>query len=106
MVRPHFRNEFKGKENEYYRISSSILNMNQNAPSFVYIRFGTLTQISQEEYNKENNKHISETAHGQTFFYIKDFIDYVDVRNKCSNEEYENAVILEKKYHTLLFKML
>ena len=26
MVRPHFRNEFKGKENEYYRISSSILN--------------------------------------------------------------------------------
>ena len=39
MVRPFFAYEFEGKENKYYRVSSSIFNINQNEPSFVYIRF-------------------------------------------------------------------
>jgi len=97
MVRPHFQQEFEDKENKYYRISSSVFNINQSAPSFVYIRFVTLTQIRQEEYTENNNKHISRIEHGQTLFYIKDFIDYVDIRNKCTEDEYDKAIVLDEK---------
>jgi hypothetical protein len=69
MVRPHFQNEFEGKENKLYRISSPIYNLNQNQPSYVYIRF--------------------RTAEGN--------IDYVDVRNKCTEEEYNEAIKIEGK---------
>lgn len=69
MARPHFQNEFEGKENKYYRVSSPIYNMNHNTPSVVYIRFKT-----QEKQ-----------------------IDYVDIRNNCDQQQYDIAIPLEGK---------
>lgn len=34
-----FHNEFEGRENKYYRVSSSLYNINLANPSFVYLRF-------------------------------------------------------------------
>ena len=77
MVRPHFSNEFEGKENKYYRVSSSIYNIKRNEPSFVYLRFN--------KKFKENNESKEE------------FIDYIDIRNNCTEEQYEDAIKLEDR---------
>lgn len=69
MARPHFPNEFEEKENKFYRVSSSIYNLVQNQPSFVYIRFKT----------SEGN------------------FDYVDIRNMCTEEDYNEAIKIEGK---------
>lgn len=69
IARPHFQNEFEGKENKYYRISSPIFNINTNEPSFVYIRFKIHEKI----------------------------VDYVDIRNDCSQQQYDIAIPLEDK---------
>ena len=70
MARPHFPNEFEGKENKYYRVSAAIFNTDQNKPSFVYLRFCTDT--------------------GEK-------IDYLDIRNVCSEEQYNEAITLDDK---------
>ncbi|MBE2217002.1 MAG: AAA family ATPase, partial [Ignavibacteria bacterium] len=41
MARKHFQIEFAGRENKYYRISTAVMNLNPNEPSFVYLRFRT-----------------------------------------------------------------
>jgi hypothetical protein len=69
MARPYFQNEFEGKENKYYRVSSTIFNINQNESSFVYIRFKT----------PEGN------------------IDYIDISNNCNEQLYNTAIILDEK---------
>ncbi|MGI4022463.1 MAG: AAA family ATPase [Janthinobacterium lividum] len=69
MARPHFSMEFEEKENKFYRVSSPIYNLIQHQPSFVYIRFKTI----------EGN------------------IDYVDIRNKCTEEEYNRLIQIEGK---------
>jgi predicted ATPase len=75
IIRPHFQNEFKGKENQYYRVSSSLFNIKRVKPSFVYIRFK----------NSEGN------------------IDYIDILNECSQEEYESAITLKERIPFELF---
>ncbi len=69
MAKPHFPNEFEEKENKFYRVSSPIYNLNANQPSFVYIRYKTI----------DGN------------------IDYLDVRNKCTEEQYNEAINIEAK---------
>ena len=69
MARPNFPNEFEGKENKLYRISSPIHNLDQSKPSFVYFRFRTPESI----------------------------IDYVDIRNVCTETQYNEAILLEDK---------
>lgn len=69
MVRPHFPQEFEGKENKFYRVSSPIYNLIQDQPSYVYIRFKTL----------------------------EGYIDYVDIRNKCTEEQYNEVIKIENK---------
>ncbi len=69
MAKSHFPNEFEGKENKFYRVSSGINNLNQSLPSFVYLRF----KIAQES------------------------IDYLDVRNFCTEEQYNLAINIENK---------
>lgn len=64
IARPHFRNEFEGNENKYYRISTPLYNLDRSKPSFVYIRFKT----------DEGN------------------IDYVDVRDECTEQQYNEAI--------------
>jgi predicted ATP-binding protein involved in virulence len=56
-------------DDKYYRLSDSIYNLNPSKASFFYIRFkfGSLT------------------------------IDFIDIRNKCSEEEYNSAINIENK---------
>jgi predicted ATP-binding protein involved in virulence len=69
MMRPHFPIEFKEKENKLYRVSGSYHNLVQNQPSFVYLRYKTPDV---------------------TF-------DYVDVRNKCTKDQYDEFITIENK---------
>lgn len=69
LAKDVFHNEFEGRENKYYRVSSSLYNLNPANPSYVYLRF---------EYNGE-------------------YIDYVDIRNKCTEEQYNSVIILDSK---------
>lgn len=69
IARPNFPNEFEGKENKYYRVSSAIHNLDQSQPSFVYFRFKTA---------------------GET-------IDYLDIRNICTEAQYNEAISVENK---------
>lgn len=69
LAKKVFYNEFEGRENKYYRVSSSLYNLNQENPSFVYLRF------------KCNG----------------DDIDYVDIRNKCTEERYNSEITIDHK---------
>lgn len=69
MARPTFPNEYSGKENHFYRVSTDIYNLNRNEPSFVYLRFKINGQI----------------------------IDYLDVRGFPTIEQYENAISIDNK---------
>lgn len=69
LAKKHYENEFEGKENKYYRISSSLYNIDKSKTSFVYLRF----------INDGTN------------------IDYIDVRNKCSLIEYDSAISIVNK---------
>ena len=77
MARNAFPNEFEGKENKYYRISSTIQNVNQNLPSFVYFRF-----------------------------VDKEIIDYLDIREICTEDEYNKAIIVDNKIPFFSFKSI
>ena len=69
LARPAYPQEFEGKENKLYRVSSSLYNMDLRRPSIVYFRF------------KE----------GKTNY------DYLDIRGKCTKEQYENTINLNDK---------
>ena len=69
LAKQHYTNEFEGKEGKYYRVSSSLYNLDPTKPSFVYLRF-----------NNNGEK-----------------ADYIDVRNKFSCPEYDNAITIENK---------
>lgn len=69
LARPNFENEFEGKSNKYYRISSSIFNLNLSLPSFVYFVF-----------NNDGDRW-----------------DYLDIRNECSENDYEANISIDNK---------
>ena len=69
LAKKHYANEFEGKEKKYYRISSSLYNLEQNKSSYVYLRF----------INDGTN------------------IDYIDVRNKCSQADYDSTIKVTNK---------
>ena len=61
IARITFQNEFEGKENKYYRLSSSIFNMDISKPSYVSIQFS----------------------------FDDKTIEYLDLRGTVSKENYE-----------------
>lgn len=69
LTRDVYSNTYKDKENSYYRISSSLFDMDSSKPSMVYIRF------------KYGEKHF----------------DYIDIRNKCTNEDYLSMAPFEDR---------
>lgn len=69
MAKPNYRGSFEGKEYKYYRLSSSFHTIDPGKPSIVYIRFKV------EERT----------------------IDYIDVRGKLSEAEYNDLVKYETK---------
>ncbi|MBR6177973.1 MAG: AAA family ATPase [Bacteroidales bacterium] len=69
LARNNFPLEFESRSNDYYRVSSGLDNINMTKPSFVYLRF-----------INENSKW-----------------DYIDIRNKCTEDEYNQSVPLADK---------
>lgn len=69
LARPNFENEFEGRSNKYYRISSPVFNIIPSNPSFVYLIF--------------NNN-------GERW-------DYIDIRNDCSENDYEANISIDNK---------
>jgi len=69
IAKPYFPNEFEDKQNKYYRVSSPIHNIDMASPSFVYFRF---------KLGTEN-------------------VDYLDIRNICTDEQYNEAIRLDNK---------
>ena len=69
LAKKHYKNEFEGKESKYYRISSSMYNIDGSKPSFVYLRF-----------NNNGEK-----------------ADYIEIRNSFTQLEYDNAIKIENK---------
>ena len=69
LARPAYPQEFEGKENKLYRVSSPLYNINPSKPSIVYFRF------------KDS----------------EDIYDYIDVRDKCTREQYDAAIDVDNK---------
>lgn len=69
MAKKGFVNEFEGKNNKFYKISSSMQAINQDKCSFVYLRF----------INEEKE------------------IDFLDFINNCTEDEYDDLIPLENK---------
>lgn len=78
IARSYFINEYEGRENELYRISSVVHNLDMSKPSFVYLRF---------KLADDSNS-----------------IDYLDIRNNCTNDEYEDAIKITNKISFSQFK--
>ena len=70
LARTAYENEFEGKSNKFYRVSSGIYSMDNAKPSIVYMRF-----ISDDG------------AH----------IDYIDFRGNCSSDYYDELIPLSDK---------
>lgn len=64
LARPAYPQEFEGKENKLYRVSSPLYNMTSTRPSIVYLRF------KDEEGT----------------------YDYIDVRDNCTKEQYTSVI--------------
>ncbi len=73
LARPYYPNEFEGKSNKYYRVSSSVFNLKMKEASYVYLRFA-----------------YEDDAHEENW-------DYLDIRNTCTEDEYNNQITLEDK---------
>lgn len=69
IARSHFPNEFEGRENKYYRVSSSLHNLDFRKPSIVYLRFS----IGDEK------------------------LDYLDIRENCKKDDYNKLISIEDK---------
>jgi predicted ATP-binding protein involved in virulence len=70
LARTAYQNEFEGKENKFYRLSSDMYMLDYNKPSIVYLR------------------------------YIQNdgtFTDYIDIRGKCSETQYNESVPVDRK---------
>lgn len=69
MAKPNFPIEFEETNNKYYRVSSPIYNLDRSKSSFVYIRFKSPDGV----------------------------FDYLDIRDSCTDEEYNEAIQIENK---------
>ena len=69
MAKPHYRQSFVDKPDQFYRVSSPIHTLTSGKPSIVYLRFST--------------------PEGK--------IDYVDIRENCTQDQYDAAISIEDK---------
>ena len=68
LAKKAFPNEFEGKSNKFYRVSSAMYSIDMSKASIVYLRF-----------SKDNGNDI----------------DYIDIRGKCSEQEYKTMLDIE-----------
>ncbi len=69
LARPAYPQEFEGKENKLYRVSSPLYNITSSKPSIVYFRF----KDGEDNY------------------------DYIDVRDECTKDQYDNTINVNDK---------
>lgn len=69
LARPAYPQEFEGRENKLYRVSSSLYNINSSKPSIVYFRF------------KDG----------------EDIYDYIDIGGNCTKDQYDNTINVNGK---------
>lgn len=69
MARNYYPGEFEGRQRSFYRVSSSVFNLNSSEASFVYIRFN----LDAEQ------------------------IDYIDIRGNTTKEHYDEVISIENK---------
>ena len=69
IARPYFTSSYEGRENKYYRYSSSMFTLDVDKPSFVYLRF------------EDKDEHI----------------DYIDIRGNIEDTEYNKYIPYEDK---------
>ncbi len=69
LAKPAYLQEFEGKQDKFYRVSSPLFNITYSKPSIVYFRF----------------------KNGD------DFYDYIDVRGDCTEEQYGDAIDISNK---------
>lgn len=69
MARNYYPGEFEGRQRSFYRVSSSVFNLNSSEASFVYIRFN----LDAEQ------------------------IDYIDIRSNTTKEHYDEVISIENK---------
>jgi predicted ATP-binding protein involved in virulence len=62
MAKPFFLNEYEGRENKFYRLSSGLENLDPARPSLAYLRFKTINE---------------------------EIIDYVNIRGTVTESEYD-----------------
>lgn len=76
VAKSSFSGSFEGCENKYYRVSSTTYSLNQQKCSIVYLRF----------------------KNGEEYY------DYIDVRDNCSEKEYDQFITIENKIPYKAFK--
>ena len=69
LARPAYPQEFEGKENKLYRVSSPLYNITSSKPSIVYFRF------------KDG----------------EDIYDYIDIRGNCTKDQYDKIIDINGK---------
>jgi hypothetical protein len=77
IAKTHFPNEFEGRENKFYRISSSLHHVDMTAPSLVYFRF----QICEDQADGSNP--------------VSSALDYCYARGDLQERAYQDCVNLE-----------
>ena len=70
LAKKAYRIEFENKANKYYRVSSSLFNMDKSKLSAVYLRF-----VGDED----------------------EYYDYIDLRGECTEEEYLKVIEIQEK---------
>ena len=68
LAKKAFLNEFEGKSNKFYRVSSGMYSLDMSKASIVYLRF-----------SKDDNSNI----------------DYIDIRGECPEQEYRTMLDIE-----------
>lgn len=76
LARPAYPQEFEGKENKLYRVSSPLYNITSSKPSIVYFRF------------KDG----------------EDIYDYIDIRGNCTKDQYDKIIDINGKIDFNSFK--
>lgn len=76
LARPAYPQEFEGKENKLYRVSSPLYNITSSKPSIVYFRF----------------------RDGEVIY------DYIDIRGNCTKDQYDKIIDINGKIDFISFK--
>ena len=100
MTRKAYPQSYKGKEDDYYRLSAGIYLINASAPSFVYIRF--MHENKPYDYLDYRNG-LPENVYEENV-PLEDKIKYNDIKNRIDKEQ--SAKIVDGRLKTDIIKQI